>query len=68
MNTQASKINIIQRILTVEENVLLGKIAKLLDEHNVAGYNIEGSPILEKKYIVDIHHDFAIISGKKKGS
>ena len=55
MKTETLKINIIQRILNINDNKILSKIAKLLDEENVIGYDAEGNPISEKDYAKDIH-------------
>lgn len=55
MKTETLKINITQRILNVNDNKILSKIAKLLDEENVIGYDADGNPISEKEYAKDIH-------------
>ena len=55
MKTETLKINITQRILNINDNKILSKIAKLLDEENVIGYDAEGNPISEKEYAKDIH-------------
>ena len=49
------KINLTQRILNVNDTKILKKIAKLLDNENVVGYDENGNPISEKEYVADIH-------------
>jgi hypothetical protein len=55
MKTETLKINITQRILNINDNKILSKIAKLLDEENIVGYDADGNPIAEKEYTEDIH-------------
>jgi hypothetical protein len=55
MKTETLKINITQRILNINDNKILSKIAKLLDEENIVGYDADGNPIVEKEYTKDIH-------------
>ncbi|TRX02843.1 hypothetical protein [Flavobacterium gawalongense] len=55
MKTETLKINITQRILNINDNKVLSKIAKLLDEENIVGYDADGNPISEKEYTKDIH-------------
>ena len=56
MNTEALKINITQRILNLNNNKILEKIAKLLDKENVIGFDMDGNPISEKEYVDDVHN------------
>ena len=49
------KINLTQRILNVNNTKILKKIAKLLDNENVIGYDENGNPILQKEFVTDIH-------------
>ncbi len=51
---EALKINITQRILNINDDKVLSKIAKLLDEENIVGYDAAGKPITEKEYVKDI--------------
>ncbi len=46
MKTETLKINITQRILNINDNKILSKIAKLLDEENIVGYDADGNPIV----------------------
>ena len=54
MNTETLKINITQRILNLNSNAILNKIEQLLNEENVVGYDVNGTEIVEKDYILDI--------------
>jgi hypothetical protein len=51
MKTETLKINITQRILNINDDKVLSKIAKLLDEENIVGYDAAGKPISEKEYV-----------------
>ncbi|MFP9098825.1 hypothetical protein ACLI09_07215 [Flavobacterium sp. RHBU_24] len=55
MKSEKLKINVAQRILGLSDDTLLEKIANLLDEENVVGYDASGNVIYEKQYIEDIH-------------
>lgn len=67
MDAQPFKINIIRRIISLEDSVLLKRIAEILDEPNPERNSMEAESGIERKYIVDIHSDFAIITTKKGG-
>lgn len=51
MKTEALKINVAQRILSISNKELLQKIKNLLDKENVFAYDVDGNPITEKDYI-----------------
>lgn len=55
MKTETLKISITQRILSINDNKILSKIAKLLDEENIVGFDADGNPISEKEYTKDVH-------------
>ena len=55
MKTETLKISITQRILSTDNNKILSKIAKLLDEENIVGFDADGNPISEKEYTKDVH-------------
>jgi hypothetical protein len=55
MESEKLKINVAQRILSLSDDRLLKKIADILDEENIVGYNADGSPISEEEYIEDIN-------------
>ena len=65
MKIDALKINITQRILSISNDKILKKIAKLLDEENVIGYDVDGNPISEKEYVSEILHDLQKLSEGK---
>lgn len=65
MNTEALKINITQRILNLNNNKILEKIAKLLDKENVIGFDMDGNPISEKEYVDDIHNALHLLAEGK---
>lgn len=51
MKTDALKINVAQRILSISDNRILEKIKNLLDQENVFAFDSEGNPITESDYI-----------------
>ena len=65
MKIDALKINITQRILSISNDKILKKIAKLLDEENVIGYDVDGNSISEKEYVSEILHDLQQLSEGK---
>ena len=65
MNTEALKINIAQRILTLNNENILVKISELLENENVVGYDIEGNPISEKEYLSDLNEALNQLSEEK---
>ncbi|RXJ52616.1 hypothetical protein [Gelidibacter gilvus] len=54
MKTEALKINVAQRILSISDKELLQKIKNLLDKENVFSYDAEGNPITGSDYIKDL--------------
>jgi hypothetical protein len=65
MNTEALKINLTQRILNLNNDNILVKIAKLLDNENVIGFDSEGNLITEKEYVSDINEALHQLSEEK---
>ncbi|MGK4569107.1 hypothetical protein [Flavobacterium sp. 3HN19-14] len=65
MNTAALKINITQRILSIEDVSVLEKITNLLDNENVIGFDAEGNPISEKAYANDIRESLNLLNEGK---
>ena len=65
MNIEALKINLTQRILNLNNDNILVKIAKLLDNENVIGFDSEGNPITEKDYVSDINEALHQLSDEK---
>lgn len=56
MKSEKLKINVAQRVLNLSNDKLLKKIAHLLDEENIIGYDAEGNPITDEAYIQDINN------------
>lgn len=54
MESEKLKISVAQRVLSLSDDRLLEKIANLLDEENIIGYDGHGNAIPEKEYIKDI--------------
>jgi hypothetical protein len=65
MTSEALKINITQRILNLNDNKILQKISKLLDNENIVGYDANGNPISEKEYVADIHDALQLLAEDK---
>lgn len=55
MKTEALKINVAQRILSISDKGLLQKIKNLLDKENVFAYDVDGNPITESDYIENLN-------------
>ena len=55
MKSEKLKISVAQRILNLSNDKLLKKIAHLLDEENIIGYDAEGNPVTDEAYIQDIN-------------
>ncbi len=55
MKSEKLKISVAQRILNLSNDKLLKKIAHLLDEENIIGYDSKGNPITDEAYIQDIN-------------
>lgn len=55
MKSEKLKISVAQRILNLSNDKLLKKIAHLLDEENIIGYDAEGNPITDEAYIQDVN-------------
>lgn len=54
MKTEALKINVAQRILSISDKRLLQKIKNLLDKENIFAYDMDGNPITENDYIKNL--------------
>lgn len=55
MKSEKLKISVAQRILNLSNDKLLKKIAHLLDEENIIGYDADGNPVTDEVYIQDIN-------------
>ncbi len=54
MNTEALKINITQRILSISDGKILNKINDLLKSENIVGYTADGTPITETQFVAQM--------------
>ncbi len=48
MGLQASKLNIIQKLMGVTNESLLKKVNTLLDDELIVGYTVDGKPLTKK--------------------
>ena len=55
MKSEKLKISVAQRILNLSNDKLLKKIANLLDEENIIGYDADGNPVTDEAYIQEIN-------------
>ncbi len=67
MDTQALKISLAQKILSLTDARLLEKLKNLIEKENIVGYEADGTPITESKYMEEIDKLMRDIdSGKEK--
>ncbi len=50
MNIQATKLDVMQKILAVTTESIIEKINKILDKEMVVGYTVEGKPLTKEAY------------------
>jgi len=50
MDIQATKLNVMQKIMSVSKTSLLEKIDQLLENEMVVGYTVNGDPLTRKDY------------------
>ena len=50
MDIQATKINVIQKIMGVSKASLLDKINNILDKERIVGYTADGTPLTKESY------------------
>jgi len=50
MGIQATKMNIVKRILSLEQESIIRKIDKILENEMVVGYTVDGKPLTQKAY------------------
>lgn len=50
MNIQAVKLNLVQKLLAVKNELLLEKINNLLDKEVVVAYTVDGKPLTIEQY------------------
>jgi len=54
MDTQALKISLAQKILSLTDTNLLEKLKNLIERENIVGYDGYGNPITESQYIKEM--------------
>ena len=50
MNIEAAKINLVQKILSLQKESIIEKINKILEKEMIVGYTVEGKPLTKKAY------------------
>jgi len=50
MNIEVAKINLAQKILSLQKESIIEKINKILEKEMIVGYTVEGKPLTEKQY------------------
>ncbi len=50
MDLQTVKLNVLQKIMGVNNPSLLDKINKLLDKEMIVGYTVKGEPLTKESY------------------
>jgi len=50
MGMQAIKLNIVKRILSLEQESIIKKIDEILENEMVVGYTVDGKPLTQKAY------------------
>lgn len=50
MNIETAKINLVQKILSLQKESIIEKINKILEKEMIVGYTVEGNPLTEKQY------------------
>ena len=55
MDLQATKLDVIQKIMNVSATSLLEKVNKLLEKEMIVGYTVEGKPLTKESYNARLH-------------
>ena len=50
MNIQSAKIDIVQKILTIETGSIIEKINKILDKEMIVAYTVDRNPLTKNAY------------------
>lgn len=50
MGMQATKMNIVKRILSLEQESIIRKIDRILDNEMIVGYTVDGKALTQKAY------------------
>lgn len=65
MDLQASKLDVMQKIMSVSRTSLLEKINTLLDKEMVVGYTAQGEPLTKESYNMRLEQaEKQILSGE----
>ncbi len=55
MDTQALKISLAQKILSLTDANLLKKLKYLIEKENIVGYDANGNPVSETQYLEEMN-------------
>ena len=50
MNIQAVKLDLVQKLLSVQNEQVLNKINQILEKEIIVAYTIEGKPLTKEQY------------------
>ena len=50
MGLQAVKLDVVKKILSLEQESIIKKIDEILDNEMVVGYTVDGKPLTQKAY------------------
>lgn len=50
MSLLATKLKVVQMILSLDQETIINKIDKILENEMVVGYTVEGKPLTKKEY------------------
>lgn len=50
MRIEAVKLNVVKKILSLEQESVIKKIEEILDNEMVVGYTVDGKPLTQKAY------------------
>lgn len=65
MDIQTTKLNVMQKIMSVSKASLLEKINDILDDEMIVGYTVEGKPLTKKLYNKHLQEsEKQLLSGK----
>ena len=50
MNIQSIKLDLVQKLLTVKDELILKKITQILDKEIIVAYTVDGKPLTKEQY------------------
>lgn len=50
MGLQASKLSVVQKILSLKQESIINKIDEILEREMIVGYTVDGQPLTKEKY------------------